>query len=314
MSPPSAISSTRPRVPLPPPSPSATTSSELRPPRRQHHGRPPEKYTPPATGPLRKLLRRPVTEGSMLESTLDTARAVAPQSSGLWRTSRAAPPWLRGERMANPAGPFWPAACQVCVRKEDLMEETRFDELTRTLGQRPSRRGVLTAVAAGVAMLVGVGQTAEARRRRVRKQARGNKGPDACAVRCADQPKARGAQCRQICRSCEAGPAGTCLNYETGAFTCSDTDPRNCGSCGHICPDSTPVCADGACCVAFGEDCGGDPDHPCCGAGNYCGDFNTCVACVPENGGCFVRNCCAGLTCLPVGGTDPGNYICVPQT
>jgi hypothetical protein len=190
------------------------------------------------------------------------------------------------------------------------MEGTQFDAMTRTLAQHPSRRGTLKALAAGVAVLVGAGQTAEARRRRVRQEARG-KGPDPCAVRCADQPKARGAQCRQVCRTCEAGPAGLCLDEATGAFSCKNfaNDRTNCGGCGVVCPESTPSCAEGACCVEVGGDC--DATTPCCGAENACG-VGTCGACLPENSICFmVGGCCPGLECKFVG-PNTADVFCVP--
>jgi hypothetical protein len=168
------------------------------------------------------------------------------------------------------------------------MEETQFDELTRTLAQRPSRRGVLTAVAAGVAVLVGVDQTAEARRHRVRAQARG-RGPDPCAVRCADEPKARGAQCRQACKAC-ANPG--CLSYSAATgFTCCGGNAAHCLSTGYclqtcdIVPDSCPggcvclqrveggepinenVCTSGGC---FGPGCGSTAECEAIEAGTVC--------------------------------------------
>jgi hypothetical protein len=208
-------------------------------------------------------------------------------------------------------------------KETSAMDGSQFDQWARTLVSRTDRRRVLQGVSGLDAALLGTSLSMEMtdakgskrrthRARRVKQEARGNKGPDACAVRCAAEPKARGAQCRLICKTCKDGPAGTCYNDTTGAFLCKEitVDSDNCGGCGEICPDSTPSCADGACCVAKGESCSGS--SPCCGAENAC-VAGTCATCLPILAICYQSGgCCAGLECRVLG-PNPDDVRCVPQ-
>jgi hypothetical protein len=114
------------------------------------------------------------------------------------------------------------------------------------------------------------------------------------------------------------GTGGTPLVCSGGTINCGGrcvdlaTSPTNCGSCGEICPASTPSCAGGNCCVPFGEDCFGDPLLPCCGAENACWG-GSCRPCIPENDNCFLAGsgCCPGLECEFVGPLSV-DFECVP--
>jgi hypothetical protein len=185
------------------------------------------------------------------------------------------------------------------------MDDSRFDDVIRTLAQHPSRRGLLAGLMAGVAALAGLAPRAEAR---VHRQ----QGPDPCVVRCVDEPRARGANCRLVCRSCPTGPAGTCFDDQTKGFYCADldTDENNCGTCGTVCNPTTQTCLAGTCCGLRGKP-GACMDGPCCGT-DVC-DFSqaTCVACTEAGQFCnpgFGSTCCQGLqcslatsTCEPIG-------------
>jgi hypothetical protein len=55
---------------------------------------------------------------------------------------------------------------------------------------------------------------------------------------------------------------GSCACYDTNATICSgqciqvhNSDPNNCGSCGHVCPATTPDCNQGSC-VCYSGNCG----------------------------------------------------------
>src|SRR5262249_48654388 len=110
--------------------------------------------------------------------------------------------------------------------------------------------------------------------------------------------------------------AGQCAyDCVEGADDCNGTctflgsDPENCGACGNICPDSAPICVQGACSPCYpgqtlcGNSCSDprfDPDN--CGAcGNVCGDdAPNCIY-----GACFANGeCPAGLTWCDPGCVD----------
>ena len=122
------------------------------------------------------------------------------------------------------------------------MDSQRFDAITRAFATGTSRRAVLRRLGAGLA---GFGLVATGR-------GLAAAAPSACASFCADQPGARGAQCRQTCKACTGGPAATCFNAATGSFTCEDilTDEANCGGCGNVC---LTTCRNGTCCIATGQ-------------------------------------------------------------
>jgi hypothetical protein len=192
------------------------------------------------------------------------------------------------------------------------MDGQRFDEITRALVVGTSRRTVLRRLGAGIAgiglAVVGRGLTA---------------APNECAVLCADQPGARGAQCRQTCKRCGGGPAATCFDDSTASFTCVDilSDPNNCGACANAC-QGAPICANGVCgacnnpgtCAVGFPSCGMDPNCACletssgtgfCFTRGNAGCRNACPNgqsdCQPGEL-CFVNTCCGGPTCIALSG------------
>jgi hypothetical protein len=120
-----------------------------------------------------------------------------------------------------------------------------------------------------------------------------------------------------------------------GGLVDLQTDPENCGTCGHVCPGSglphvVATCAAGACgtgCAAGWGDCdpdagqgctfdlGGDPNN--CGAcGNVCGNANTTTSPTCSSAGQCVFTCAAGTAhcgtsdatgCETTIETDPNN-------
>jgi hypothetical protein len=140
------------------------------------------------------------------------------------------------------------------------MDGARFDDLTRVLAAGTDRRRFVRGLAAGLAGALTLGGRSA------------GAGPSPCAVRCAGEPGAGGAQCRQTCNACAGGPASVCYDAATGAFTCENiaNDLANCGGCGIVCPPTDNprrdvVCVEGACglCIAIeGPQCG--PEAPCC--------------------------------------------------
>jgi hypothetical protein len=152
------------------------------------------------------------------------------------------------------------------------MDGPQFDDIARAVGTSTSRRGVLRRLGVG---LVGLGGAlnlavaqpggAERKHQRVRTQAKGTKGPDQCAQLCADQPGARGAGCRQACKTCAGGAASFCFDPTnrtcgcaagTGTYCPTSAGTTTCATC----LNSGAACPDG--CVADGF----TPCPACCGA------------------------------------------------
>jgi hypothetical protein len=96
------------------------------------------------------------------------------------------------------------------------------------------------------------------------------------------------------CQACTGGTsccAGTCVNLQT--------NPNNCGACGHICPPGQS-CVSGACqCPAT--------------APNFCASTNTCLAACPA-GTSFDPSTCQCVACEACGslGCQPANVCCLP--
>jgi len=194
------------------------------------------------------------------------------------------------------------------------MESQRFDEIAKALAAGASRRTVVRRLFAGIA---GVGLTTAT------GTATGA-APSDCNVFCADQPGARGAQCRQTCKKCTDGPASLCFDSSTNSFSCKDmqADPLNCGGCDNICEAPFSACANGSCvCPAGTVLCGGDcigtcgfgevfiealcECRDCSLLGGRCSDETTC----PVGGA--VDTCQNGCCCVSAGSLSLG---CTPNT
>lgn len=131
-------------------------------------------------------------------------------------------------------------------------------------------------------------------------------------------------ECRQIvpcdaakCQHCtDAGCQSTCVAPATcngsGGCVCPNgqpacngqcpdlqTDPANCGACGHACPAGS-TCVAGVCCVGAGGACATTSD--CC-----FGQCNNGHCCLPDGGFCATgSDCCSGKC-----GSDGKCFTCV---
>jgi hypothetical protein len=193
-----------------------------------------------------------------------------------------------------------------------------WDELSKSLAteslpRRESLRRIGAVLAGAVLSPLGLG-TAWAR------------GPDPCKAFCNQCPKSRRSQCLAACEACDRDTSRLCGScgayaccgwpgpYENGACingrceywcvdgadycdgTCSflDSDPDNCGACGHVC-DGFEYCVGGVCqsnCIPYcppgwcGDDgCGGR--CPCTGIGEYCPAYSNWCAISQPCDDCF---------------------------
>lgn len=193
------------------------------------------------------------------------------------------------------------------------MDDRQFDEVTRALATGISRRTVLRRLGVGV---VGLGLAAIGRRT-------SRAAPTACAVFCADQPGARGAQCRQTCKACAGGPSAVCFNPVTSSFSCKDleNDPTNCGGCGQVCEEPFLACVSGECaCPPGTRTCGGQCVETCAIGEAFIQASCTCRACSELLGVCSTASDCGtggaadtcqnGCCCVSAGNTALG---CLPN-
>lgn len=192
------------------------------------------------------------------------------------------------------------------------MDQNRFDDLTRALVDRPSRRGVLKAavgtIIAGMATVTGRGIDAAPRCKRIAQACQTS--ADCCPgdlgngdVYCA--PNGKKSKTCQVCPSGTVACKGGCTNV-------LGSDAGNCGACGQSCTGGR-VCVGGQCqCPSGTTECGGacvnttsDPVN-CGGCGRRC----------PLNEDCEAGTCRCGnfgesqapWTCCPGGAsacTDP---------
>ena len=142
------------------------------------------------------------------------------------------------------------------------MDDGQFDTLARSFAAGRDRRSFVGALVAGLggALSLAVGPSAGAARKRHGKATRRQvtkeaKGPDPCAVFCADQPGARGAQCRHACKGCGSA---ACLRFDeaSGSFRC----------CSEI-----EACVNGSCVCTFETCTAADHSTFCCNAVQVCG-------------------------------------------
>ena len=174
------------------------------------------------------------------------------------------------------------------------MDGHRFDELTRALAARRTRRGLLTGLAALGTGLVG-GRAAPARA--------------ACPP---DQVNRRGG-C--VCKTTGRPPNGAGCPCPNGQIRCGDVcvdlarDGANCGECGVVC-GADERCRGGTCvCIDNGQACVGktcDTAITNCGKTVICGPLNG--AC-PSGQSCETGVCTCTATACPEGCCD-GNDGC----
>jgi hypothetical protein len=164
----------------------------------------------------------------------------------------------------------------------------RLDEFSKLLAASVSRRESLRRIGAFAAGTVlsslGVGTAWAAR-------------PDRCGAFCRwCSTKSKRNQCLAACRACNGNTSrlcGSCGNYTccaTGTACCNGTctalnsDPHNCGACGNVCVEPTPICNQGVC-------------GACPGGATFCNGVCTNVAFDTLNcGGCGIV-CGPGETC-----------------
>jgi hypothetical protein len=163
------------------------------------------------------------------------------------------------------------------------MDGHRFDDLTRKLAVRGSRRGMLTGLVAIVA-------------------SRSRSGAAACPQ---GQFARRGVGC--VCRSTGRPPSssgGPCpcpngLERCGGVCVRRDRDPAHCGECGRVCPAERPFCVGGACVACrWNAEC--DDGIGCtvdtCRAGACHNDPNDAVC--DDGDPCTINHCDAVAGCV----------------
>jgi Cys-rich repeat protein len=200
------------------------------------------------------------------------------------------------------------------------MDGNRFDSMTRALGQGRSRRGVVKGLAGAALGAVGLARFGAA-------DAASN---SACAKFCAQVFGANTTAAGQ-CTSNAAKGTGPCVacrgnaaNYCNGGCTTDyQTDPINCGACGHSCNDgnacTTDSCSAGHCVYTPVTCDAGDA----CNAPAACDPATGCGSTTPltgpscdsgtgaGSGTCQSGSCMANQTCV---GITPGTAQCASDT
>jgi len=189
------------------------------------------------------------------------------------------------------------------------MDSTRFDEFTKALATRTSRRQALKTLAAttvgGIFGLSWVGH-ADARLCRDLGQ------------NCSSNAECCSSYCPNTTYQCACAPGltgcnGTCTNTNTDSNNCgkcgnvctsgqicvngtctnTNTDSNNCGKCGNVCT-SGQICVNGTCqCPSGTTLCGGTCKSSTCGHGQFF-NYSTC-SCQCQtvcNGQCCPAGCC----------------------
>ncbi len=179
------------------------------------------------------------------------------------------------------------------------MDQAKFDDLTRNLGGRTSRRSVLRFLAGGtlaaLAGLLAVDGTDAAD-----AQHRCEPGKKRCGDRCIPQNKC----CPGRTRTCYSGPAGTAGVGVCKAGTQTCRSDGTWGACkGQVTP-STETCN------GRDDDCDGNVDNGAFCLGGEVGERGRC--CNHEFASCTIDgtfDCCDGLECR----VDPllGGHRCM---
>lgn len=176
------------------------------------------------------------------------------------------------------------------------MDGTRFDHLARRLAAGVSRRDMLKgAIGAALAAAVS-GRVVDAAACRPPK-AVCRKDGECCSGICG--PKDRTGRQRCACPSGQVACGTACVT--PASF---QTDVKNCGSCGHVCPRTT--CQSAICSAGV---CGLTPDPA--RVDHACNDGNPCT----ENDRCQIDGACIGTPKVcPVVDDQCGTAVCNPAT
>jgi hypothetical protein len=195
------------------------------------------------------------------------------------------------------------------------MDGRRFDEISRSLANPRSRRGMVKGIAGGVLAgalsLVGAGDVTA---RKCRDAGKNCKSDTECCSRYCD-PNTYSCAATPPVATCDPAcpPGASCLGGECfcpvqttycGADGCVDllTDERHCGTCPTVCATGA-TCTAGACACPSGQAaCGGTctqlgTDTNCRSCGHACNAGSTCLA----GGCCNSQICCSTgnpATCL----------------
>lgn len=220
------------------------------------------------------------------------------------------------------------------------MDNARFDRITRDLGRRPTRRGVLGMALSAVVATLLTAQKAEAQVGVPGGMCGGIAGiPCPDGYTCIDNPgdgcdpNAGGADCSGICVPADYNPCAAMLCVE--GTTC-------CPNCGGLCVPADTPCSDELCqyqqcnevvcgpgeyccnescsrCVRLGaactrEFCGPEVGEPCgantCGPDEFCCN-ESCGICAPIGGSCTEEFCEPGAEGVPCGRTVcPVGQVC----
>jgi hypothetical protein len=185
------------------------------------------------------------------------------------------------------------------------MDGTRFDDLTRFLAERRSRRSVVKAMAGAIAAsIASVGTAIGAPRcKRVNQ---------ACQTTadCCPGPNANGnVYCapsgnKKLCKACPAESPTAC----NGGCVATSDDDNNCGACGTVCFGGS-TCVNGSCqCPAGQHRCADGSCQECCND-DHCDYLGSTVGPICCEGTCVgsrfnVNNCGA------CGNVCPSDQIC----
>jgi hypothetical protein len=193
------------------------------------------------------------------------------------------------------------------------MDGQQFDDLTRALATRTSRRRLLKGFAGGVAALVGSTFG--------RGMARA--APNRCAVFCSQffSKGPANAACRQACKRCDADISRLCIG-PTGA-SCCEPEAICCiavtgeEQCVAPCPEGTFLDFETCECLPFVE-CVDDCIDNVCGIDPLavCGEnpeTGTCLCAQTATGDCACVQPICGDVCDPAAPECPDGFVCISE-